>query len=98
VGQMHALSAHCVCVVDSEGVSVGVVQVVEAAWPALLDAQLPSGALGWVQQIGTGPDEVAQDNVQLYGSGAFLQAAAGVLRLVEMGMLGAAAPAAAPAS
>eukprot|EP00892_Ulva_mutabilis_P009728 jgi/Ulvmu1/7127/UM034_0033.1 len=56
-------------------------------WQALLSAQEPEGRIGWVQQIGSGPEEVQQNVTQMYGGGAFLQAAAGMLRLHNDGTL-----------
>jgi len=37
--------------------------------------------LGWVQRVGAGPDQVNQDDTQLYGVGAFLLAASEVSKL-----------------
>lgn len=48
-------------------------QVVKGGWSALLSVQVEDGSVGWTQQIGSEPDSVAADNVQLYGVGAFLQ-------------------------
>lgn len=48
---------------------------VEKGWRALVDAVEADGRLGWVQQVGNGPDDVLATDTQLYGSGAFLLAA-----------------------
>lgn len=56
-------------------------------WRALESAQEADGRIGWVQQIGSGPDEVERGITQMYGSGAFLQAAAGMLGLHDGGFL-----------
>lgn len=63
----------------------------QSGWRALLRAQQPDGRVGWVQQIGSQPEAVRQEDTQLYGAGAFLQAAARMLQLVEAPP-GAAAP------
>lgn len=43
-------------------------------WSALVRAVQPDGRLGWVQQIGVGPDAVHAGDTQLFGVGAFLLA------------------------
>jgi rhamnogalacturonyl hydrolase YesR len=48
----------------------------EKGWAALAAAVEPDGKLGWVQQIGNAPDQVARADTQFYGSGAFLLAGA----------------------
>jgi unsaturated rhamnogalacturonyl hydrolase len=48
---------------------------IDKGWHALVDAVESDGRLGWVQQIGDGPDDVRATDTQLYGSGAFLLAA-----------------------
>lgn len=58
-----------------------------AGWQALVSVQQADGRIGWVQQIGSAPDEVKEDVTQMYGSGAFLQAAAGMLGLHDKGLL-----------
>lgn len=63
------------------------VDVAVSGWQALVSVQEKDGRIGWVQQIGTGPDEVEKDMTQMYGSGAFLQAAAGMLGLHDAGAL-----------
>lgn len=52
----------------------------ERGWAALLSAQLPDGRIGWTQQIGAGPDDVKREATQLYSTGAFLKAAAELLK------------------
>jgi unsaturated rhamnogalacturonyl hydrolase len=54
---------------------------IDRGWRALVRAVQPDGKLGWVQQIGAGPDQVARDDTQLYGVGAFLLAASETSRL-----------------
>lgn len=49
--------------------------VVELGWSALERAVQPDGRLGWVQQVGYAPDQVAATDTQLYGVGALLMAA-----------------------
>ncbi|MDB5458200.1 MAG: glucuronyl hydrolase [Caulobacter sp.] len=48
---------------------------VDRGWAALAAAVHPDGKLGWVQQVGYAPDQVAYADTQLYGVGAFLLAA-----------------------
>jgi rhamnogalacturonyl hydrolase YesR len=55
--------------------------VIERGWTALSRAVHPDGKLGWVQQVGSGPDEVTSDMTQLYGAGALLLAGAEVHRM-----------------
>ena len=57
--------------------------IAERGWRALVRAQQPDGRIGWVQQIGSGPEAVEEAETQLYGAGAFLQAAARMLQFVE---------------
>ena len=51
---------------------------IDRAWHALVAAVQPDGKLGWVQQVGAGPDQVHPEDTQLYGVGAFLLAASEV--------------------
>jgi len=53
--------------------------VVEKGWSMIGDAVDDQGKLGWVQQVGSGPDEVRETDTQLYGTGAFLLAASEML-------------------
>jgi hypothetical protein len=48
-------------------------QVVKTGWSALLNVQAEDGSIGWTQRIGSQPDSVREENVQLYGVGGFLQ-------------------------
>ena len=50
-------------------------------WAALLRAIQPDGRLGWVQQVSDRPEQVAAEDTQYYGVGAFLLAAAAVADL-----------------
>lgn len=54
---------------------------VRRGWSALERAIQPDGRLGWVQQVGDRPDEVAATDTDIYGVGAFLLAAAAVVAL-----------------
>lgn len=54
---------------------------VHKGWQALASAVDDSGRLGWVQQVGYSPEQVQQDDTQLYGVGAFLLAASEMLKL-----------------
>jgi rhamnogalacturonyl hydrolase YesR len=51
---------------------------VRSGWAALDRAIQPDGRLGWVQQVGYAPDQVAATDTQLYGVGALLMAASEV--------------------
>src|SRR5262245_43206386 len=44
--------------------------VIERGWAALARAVHPDGKPGWVQQVGSGHDDVTRDMTQLYGVGA----------------------------
>lgn len=52
---------------------------IERGWDALLRAQRADGRIGYVQQIGQAPAQVSEDSTQIYGSGAFLLAAAAMI-------------------
>jgi rhamnogalacturonyl hydrolase YesR len=52
----------------------------ERGWQALTAAVAPDGKLGWVQRVGAAPDQVSQEDTQLYGVGAFLLAASEISR------------------
>lgn len=54
-------------------------QVVERGWSALANAVDRQGKLGWVQQVGSAPEETRESDTQLYGSGALLLAASEML-------------------
>lgn len=54
---------------------------VARGWAALNDAVAPDGRLGWVQQVGAGPDQVFAADTQFYGAGAFLLAGSQVYEL-----------------
>lgn len=53
----------------------------QTGWNALVSAVDESGRLGWVQQVGYSPEQVQEDDTQLYGVGAFLLAAAEMVKL-----------------
>ena len=48
--------------------------VIEIGWNSLLDAVNEDGMLGYVQQVGDQPDQVAAGDFETYGSGAFILA------------------------
>lgn len=50
-------------------------------WAALQRAIQPDGRLGWVQQVSDRPEQVAAEDTQYYGVGAFLLAATAVADL-----------------
>ncbi|MGH8193760.1 MAG: glycoside hydrolase family 88/105 protein [Woeseiaceae bacterium] len=54
-------------------------EVVERGWSALANAVDRQGKLGWVQQVGSAPEETRASDTQLYGSGALLLAASEML-------------------
>ena len=56
---------------------------VRQGWDALDRAVQPDGRLGWVQQVGYAPDQVAASDTQLYGVGALLLAATEVARRTD---------------
>lgn len=51
---------------------------IDKGWDALDRAIQPDGHLGWVQQVGYAPDQVAASDTQLYAVGALLMAASEV--------------------
>lgn len=51
---------------------------IDRGWDALDRAIQPDGHLGWVQQVGYAPDQVAASDTQLYAVGALLMAASEV--------------------
>ena len=54
---------------------------IDRGWRALTAAVQADGKLGWVQRVGTAPDQVSADDTQLYGVGAFLLASSEVAKL-----------------
>lgn len=57
--------------------------VVETGWGALVSAVRDDGLLGYVQRVADAPGQSFPDQTETYGVGAFLAAAAEMLRLVE---------------
>ena len=55
--------------------------VVRKAWLALVSAVSDEGKLGWVQPVGSAPDEVLPTDSHLYGVGAFLLAASQITQM-----------------
>ncbi len=53
------------------------------AWKTLCDAVQKDGKLGYVQRVGVGPDQVSEDDTELYGTGAFLLAGSEVYKLLN---------------
>ncbi|MGB8602540.1 MAG: glycoside hydrolase family 88 protein [Rhizomicrobium sp.] len=53
----------------------------QRGWAALVRALHPDGTLGYVQAAGDQPDAVAYEDTQVYGTGAFLMAAAMMMDL-----------------
>jgi unsaturated rhamnogalacturonyl hydrolase len=53
----------------------------ERGWSLLTRAVEPDGKLGWVQQVGSAPDNVGPDHTQPFGVGAFLLAGAAMYDL-----------------
>ncbi len=58
-------------------------KIVLKAWNLLCSKVNEEGMLGYVQKVGHGPDEIAPDDTEAYGSGAFLLAASEVYKLVK---------------
>ena len=56
---------------------------VERGWKALVSSVDTEGKVGWVQPVGQAPKHVEKKSNLTYGTGAFLQAAAEVYRLVR---------------
>lgn len=55
--------------------------IVKKAWNALLSAVHPNGKLGWVQAIGSDPQNVSAEMTEVYGVGAFLLAGSEVYKM-----------------
>lgn len=56
---------------------------VKKAWQGLVEAIHPSGKIGWVQRIGSNPDEVTIEDTHAYGAGAFLLAGSEMIKFVS---------------
>lgn len=54
---------------------------IEKGWAALTRSVHPNGMLGWVQQVSDRPEQVAFEDTQFYGTGAFLLAGSAVYDL-----------------
>ncbi len=61
--------------------------VVEKGWKALVSAVDTEGKLCWVQPVGSSPKKLEKKSNQIYGTGAFLCAAAEIFRLSVTGIL-----------
>lgn len=57
--------------------------VVKKAWAGLLNNVNEAGRLGYVQRVGYSPDEISEDDWQVYGTGAFLLAGCEILTFLE---------------
>lgn len=55
----------------------------ERGWSLLTKAVGPDGKLGWVQQVGSEPDQVGPDHTQPFGVGAFLLAGSAMMDLAH---------------
>jgi rhamnogalacturonyl hydrolase YesR len=58
---------------------------IRKGWTALTGAVLPTGKLGWVQEVGFKPGDVCWDRTEVYGAGAFLLAGSEVYRSAMLG-------------
>ncbi|HEX4635630.1 MAG TPA: glycoside hydrolase family 88 protein [Rhizomicrobium sp.] len=56
----------------------------ERGWSLLAKAVQPDGKLGWVQQVGSEPDNVAADYTQPFGVGAFLLAGSAMIDIAAV--------------
>jgi rhamnogalacturonyl hydrolase YesR len=56
-------------------------QAAERGWSLLTKAVQADGKLGWVQQVGSEPNSVAEDYTQPFGVGAFLLAGSAMFDL-----------------
>jgi rhamnogalacturonyl hydrolase YesR len=59
--------------------------VIRKGWTALTGAVLPTGKLGWVQEVGFKPGDVCWDRTEVYGAGAFLLAGSEIYRSALLG-------------
>ncbi|MDF1573149.1 MAG: glycoside hydrolase family 88 protein [Bacteroidales bacterium] len=57
--------------------------VVLRTWNGLTGAVNQDGKLGWVQRIGSAPDEISKDGTEVYGVGAYLLAGSEIFKLLE---------------
>jgi beta-galactosidase len=57
--------------------------VVLRTWNGLTDAVNQDGKLGWVQRIGSAPDEISGEGTEVYGVGAYLLAGSEIFKLLE---------------
>jgi rhamnogalacturonyl hydrolase YesR len=57
--------------------------VVLRAWNGLTGAVSREGKLGWVQRIGSAPDEISREGTEVYGVGAYLLAGSEIFKLLE---------------
>lgn len=53
----------------------------QAGWVALVSAVNENGRLGWVQQVGYSPEQIEENDTQLYGVGALLLAGSEMLQM-----------------
>ncbi len=57
--------------------------VVLRTWNGLNDAVQKNGKLGWVQRIGSAPDDINPDGTEVYGVGAYLLAGSEIIKLID---------------
>jgi unsaturated rhamnogalacturonyl hydrolase len=57
--------------------------VIEKGWQSLVRSIDKNGRMGWVQQVGFAPGSATKKDSELYGTGAFLLAAAEVYKLAD---------------
>jgi len=57
---------------------------VKKAWNAMVKSVHPNCKMGWVQGIGSNPDDVSYDDTHAYGAGGFLQAGSEMVKLAPV--------------
>jgi rhamnogalacturonyl hydrolase YesR len=57
--------------------------VVLRTWNGLTGAVNQEGKLGWVQRIGSAPDEISRKGTEVYGVGSYLLAGSEIFKLLE---------------
>jgi unsaturated rhamnogalacturonyl hydrolase len=55
--------------------------VIRRGWSALVRSVHPDGKLGWVQRVGSAPDQTSYDGTEIYGPGALLLAGSELYRM-----------------
>jgi unsaturated rhamnogalacturonyl hydrolase len=54
---------------------------IRRGWSALVRSVHPDGKLGWVQRVGSAPDQTSYDGTEIYGPGALLLAGSELYRM-----------------